>query len=515
MKSIDTSEGLIQFLSDFNEANAQEKMNAVAEYLEDYSKDEWEYLWDTISKSNNERLKVIMLWECLWHSGKTKQYEYYLKFLKKTDILNWNEKYFMLWQVSRKLFANPGLGSFTCKKHMYEIYHSVLCDYMSNFTDLEYISDRNSSLVLVTVQQFLSLSHGPTKTTLDRAFCLKRDLGKEVIIINTAELLGGQPIEILNGSIGNYNSELTKQTQVEYRGEIFPYMQFDNNMPNIDNSKEFISYLKMVKPAYIVNIGGESLLVDMSSKLVPVLNINTVPSDIDRTESTMQAMGRGVTKEDEEVLKIIEKSKDDVIVGRFTSSLKEQSHRYTKQDLGLPDNRMILAVIGGRLTEEVDDAFIKMLDDVLDAGAFVVVIGVMNTYEKFCEKDVTFAQNSRYLGMQDDVLAILDCCDIYVNPKRSGGGTSVIEAMYKGMPAVTLSSGDVALGAGSDFVVSDYSDMAEMIKRYMTDSQFYKDMSVKAKKRADYMLDSFSAFTEIIDKFEQHVKKMEEENGQN
>ena len=75
MKSIDTSEGLIQFLSDFNEANAQEKMNAVAEYLEDYSKDEWEYLWDTISKSNNERLKVIMLWECLWHSGKTKQYE--------------------------------------------------------------------------------------------------------------------------------------------------------------------------------------------------------------------------------------------------------------------------------------------------------------------------------------------------------------------------------------------------------------------------------------------------------
>lgn len=104
--------------------------------------------------------------------------------------------------------------------------------------------------------------------------------------------------------------------------------------------------------------------------------------------------------------------------------------------------------------------------------------------------------------MQDDVLAILDNVDLYVNPDRIGGGTSVIEAMYKAIPVVTLDHGDVALGAGEEFWVHSYAEMTEKIIKYMNDIDYYNMMSKKAKERANYMLDSDGAFTDIIREFE-------------
>lgn len=56
-----------------------------------------------------------------------------------------------------------------------------------------------------------------------------------------------------------------------------------------------------------------------------------------------------------------------------------------------------------------------------------------------------------------------ECMDLYVNPKRSGGGSSVAESLYKGLPVVTLPVGDVSAAAGESFRVADYGEMAETI----------------------------------------------------
>lgn len=126
---------------------------------------------------------------------------------------------------------------------------------------------------------------------------------------------------------------------------------------------------------------------------------------------------------------------------------------------------------------------------------------MLNYGEKY-STNVIFDKQSIYMGTQSDVLAILDNIDLYVNPDRIGGGTSVIEAMYKAIPVITLNHGDVALGAGEEFCVNTYEEITESIFRYMNDIEYYRIMSQKAKERADYMLDSDEAFTEILRKFE-------------
>jgi hypothetical protein len=410
----------------------------------------------------------------------------------------------MHYQLSSALFTNANVNNvYEIKKLSFEIYNKIYNEYISAMGDynFEYISDRNENLVFATIQQFLSYGHGPTKTIVDRARVLRENYGMEVIILNTSEQGGGEGIPLINGNIPNYNENLSGAETVEYLGEQYPFVQFDNTMPNISDSMVLFDFVKKYKPKFIMNIGGGSLAVDACSKLVPVLNVNTVPSDITTTKSTVQVTSAELSDEKKELLKILGKTPEDVIIGRFTWSLKEQTHHFTKQELGILDNTFNIAVIGVRLSEEIDDKFIHMIEPVLQKGACLVIIGEMTTYENYCNKYPVFKENSVYLGIQEDVLACLECCDLYVNPERTGGGTSVIEAMSKGLPAVTLSRGDVALGAGSDFCVSDYDEMQNTVIKYMTDKEFYEEMQKKALARAEYMLDSNGAFSEIIDEF--------------
>lgn len=243
-------------------------------------------------------------------------------------------------------------------------------------------------------------------------------------------------------------------------------------------------------------------MVDICANVVPVLNVNTVPSNISCTHATAQVVGKVSESSPDELLKIVGKDMNSVIFGRFTSSLKKQNKILNRKELGCVADSFIIAVIGARLTTELDERFIKMIEPVLYKGAYVLIIGEMNNYEQMCINNSIFKQKTIYLGMQDDVLAILDNVDLYVNPDRIGGGTSVIEAMYKAIPAVTLDHGDVALGAGEEFWVHSYAEMTEKIIKYMNDIDYYNMMSKKAKERANYMLDSDGAFTDIIREFE-------------
>ena len=97
-----------------------------------------------------------------------------------------------------------------------------------------------------------------------------------------------------------------------------------------------------------------------------------------------------------------------------------------------------------------------------------------------------------------DALAVMECCDLYVNPRRSGGGSSVCEALYKGLPAVTLPTGDVSVAAGELFWVEDYSAMQKKILKYASEKKYYKQMSENAQKRAGELMDSNREFGQTM-----------------
>lgn len=482
----------------------EEYIYNIYEYFKNLTEEEWQDIWNQISELDNNRIKIILCMECITKIPSTEKYKELLLMLINCDMYTWDEKYYLYWQIVAQLFRKSKYENEEIIKLKYELYQNIYKEYAENFKGLEKIEQRNKNLVLVTVQQFLGMAHAPTKTTLDRAYVLKKTLGKQVIIINTVEQYGGKRVPFSSAMVGNYLNNI--DSQIIYKDTVFPFMQFDNNMPNIENSQEFVNYIQKYRPEYIVNVGGNSLLMDLCNNIVPVLNVNTITRLV-CTDAYIQNIGRKLSLDDETLLKHMNKTKENVIEGRFTLTLEAQKYSFTREQLDIPEKAFIMTIVGTRLTDEVTEEFIKVLHPAFEQNALLFIIGNMSTYEEYCKKDRLFGDHAIYLGIQDDLLAWMELCNLYVNPKRIGGGISAMNAMYKGCPVVTINNGDVATNVGMDFWVETYEEMSEKILKYMNDKEYFNEMSNKALIQAEKVMDSNTAFTEIIDEFERRIGK--------
>ncbi len=89
--------------------------------------------------------------------------------------------------------------------------------------------------------------------------------------------------------------------------------------------------------------------------------------------------------------------------------------------------------------------------------------------------------------------------DLYINPYRRGGGTSVVEAMAQGLAALAIDYGDVAYNIAPEFLCKDYDEMLDRIKILTTDKDEYNKAREIALKRAEYMLDTKNAMKNLCD----------------
>lgn len=365
--------------------------------------------------------------------------------------------------------------------------------------------ERNENFVLVVTEQFIEETHGPTKTALDRCKTLIEKMGKTVLLINTAEWgEGNAACPFFKLHKGNYNVDKQNLEAVYWKGVTIPFVQCENNMPNAEGITILLEMVRAWKPAYIIAIGGTSIFANLANKIIPVLGIGLCPSDLESMEVKYQTLSRKVTEEDLRIMKKVGKDEKHIINGIFTSGLKEQREHLTRSQLGLREDQFILAVVGGRLDDEITDKFMQMLDDILsEERFFTVFIGTFDHYENIDgEKYPNLKKQSMYMGFCQDILSRMECCDLYVNPIRKGGGTSGVEALFKGLPVVTTNYGDVAVNSGETFWVKDYEEMKLRVRQYERDKQFYRKQSYQAIERAKVLLDTDGEFVKIIQEME-------------
>jgi glycosyltransferase involved in cell wall biosynthesis len=426
----------------------------------------------------------------------------FLQFLLQTNQISPNTSYFLFYQIKSLMFNNSCLDTMETKYLIWKYFEVIYKKFVekSVLKDASYIplKERNQGLILVITEQFISFEHGPTKTALDRCSSIIESLNKEVVLFNTGEALS------LNGYVplfstmeANYLSEYLNTNNQLWKGITIPYIQFKKGMPDIEIINEVLLSIKELRPLCIVSIGGNSMLANLCNSIVPVVAINLCPSDFEYTCTQFQALGRKMNEEDEKLLARLRISKKSVIESVFTSGLKQQNNKLSRKQLGIPEDKFIIAVIGGRLEREVSIDFVHMIKELDEKKICVVFVGTFENYESFTLK-YEIKKNCVYIGYQDDILAVLDNVDLYINPLRKGGGTSAVEAMSKGIPVITLSYGDVAVNAGEAFCVADYFQMAEKIRKYEENREFYINMSKVAKERSEVLLNTDDEFKLII-----------------
>ncbi len=358
--------------------------------------------------------------------------------------------------------------------------------------------ERNHETVLVITLQFLNLTHSPTKTALERIYTLSKQY-KNVTVINAREQYTGiGDISIYKYLQGTIVDEYNGAIKMKYKDIAFTLLQPENEMPENSVLYELLLYIRELKPYIAFVIGDGCILGDLCSNIVPTVSIPVTISKLTVKPHEFTAIGRKLTDEDRKT--IIEEggSADSVIESVFTFELKEQKTKLTKKALGLPEDKFLIFTAGIRLDADISDEFITAMEKLYDRNIHMVFAGYFDEYGNICRRHPGLREHSTFVGYQDDILALTEIIDLYVNPKRVGGGFSIIEAFYHKKPGVTIDYGDVAASCGEEFCVPDYDAMCEMIVRYITDRDFYKAMSLKAAERYVMMTDSRKAMDDII-----------------
>lgn len=432
-----------------------------------------------------------------------------LNLILSDNSLDWKQMYFLNWQIGTIIFMNPELNNINTVKLNWKLLQKVF----NTFKDEMKLAlnpipeeERNKELAVVITGQFLGEEHGPTKTALDRCYVLQKKLGKRVLLINTAELLTMQGRIPFFGTIcGTYSQQLLEQQAVCWKEETYQYYQCEDIMPNEDEINNLINAIKILKPSIVVEIGGNSLVTGIINEMIPVLDVGTIQSGCSQTLAEYQIINDNMLDYANTLIGAMEKDRAHIIQGRFTFSLKKQTEFVKREKLGIGEDAFVMAVVGSRLDEEMDESFMQFLDDTLRDNMLVAVIGKCDSFEHKLSNHQRLKDYMINLGFCSDILSRLELCDLYINPIRRGGGTSVVEAMFKGKPAITVDFGDVAGIVGDKFLCKDYNEMGKLIEKYYEDKEFYSEQSKYAKQLADIYLDSDNEFVRIVREYETRI----------
>lgn len=358
------------------------------------------------------------------------------------------------------------------------------------------LNERNPKKILVLTIQFLGGNHAPTKTVMERCGTLCK-MGYEVSLYNTREQYsakGVYPSAICMG--GNVIQEYSDQDEMDVSdGYTVPFYQPKISMPNIDEIRKLFAWIRREKPYYILSIGSGSLVADLCNALVPVFPMALAFSTLPVTNCHWKILGRERTEKERR-----EDGDAPIIESRFTFRLRPKHHTFTRKEWGIPETAFCMIVVGIRLDSEVTDSFCHMLEQVLAITGHVVFAGQFLQYDSVCARHPLLKQHSSFIGYCEDIPALMQICDLYVNPDRLGGGFSVIEAFSERVPGVYLNRGDVYSAGGPMFCVTDYKEMKEEILLYARDHAYYEEMARQAYCRAVQMTDSVEAMTQLDEK---------------
>lgn len=475
-----------------------------------------EGLWNDVLKKVEQ-----MVWDELpleyphvavwWYSvllGMNKNAKIFLEFIryvrKNRETFSVNTQYFLFYQLYSLLFDFNELdGNGESKEELWMFYKDIIDTYAQHLapellTEIP-LQQRKKDAVVVITEQLIRVEHGPTKTALDRCKTLITKMGKEVLLINDAEILSQAGRIPFYGKVsGFYLPEKREETQQQWKGVTVPYYQCENNMPNFQEMEHLLRKIRSIAPERIIAIGKGGILANLADRMVPMLAIGLCPSELEYTCAKYQTLGRKIHEQDMELLKRLGYAKEHVIESIFTSSLKPQTEHINRAELGIPLDKFFMVVVGTRLDSEVTKEFLSMLEELMEPDMYVGFLGRFSLYEEKTKEFSKLRFQSVYLGFCEDILSRMELCDLYVNPMRKGGGTSCVEAMFKGVPVVTVNYGDVAVNAGEEFCVKDYDEMREMILRYYNDKEFCDMQSARARERADILLDTDKEFVRTI-----------------
>lgn len=335
------------------------------------------------------------------------------------------------------------------------------------------VSNRNKKRIVIITEQLLSDLHAPTKVVLDRAYVLQHYMNYEVLLVvmpSNAGSVGDVWYQSFSYAANpEYNN---KPIARSYKDEMFFGFQVGMEQGNTRDYALLFAYVLEWNPLFIFNIGVRNPVADVFTKYTTVVARNT--SKVLPVSEAKILIDLGHNEE------LVSKLSQKVLrFGELPIYFGEEKRKHCRSMYGLDDTQFLCVVVGHRLNKEVDNEFICMIEKLIKKNKAIVFVFIGNIGSK---KDIISERispkNLCFIDYCDDLIGIYKIMDLYINPRRMGGGYSAQMALGAELPVVTTDYGDVAgyarlLGEDNQ-VVSSYGQIESEILRCSKDIEYYK-----------------------------------------
>ncbi|CBS86816.1 protein of unknown function; putative Glycosyltransferase domain [Azospirillum lipoferum 4B] len=304
--------------------------------------------------------------------------------------------------------------------------------------------------VVMVTNQFLSDQHQPSRDLLTQVVRLQRELGRTVLALNTNMMPDRYHSPFIPPFAAAVEERLSGDQTIRFGNDTVRLLS--STAPGITAGKlnGFFSAVEEFDPDLVIAFGGSVIVADLLVATRPLLCIPTTSGQtISLADIVLDYGGRTVPPGDGRLARSWRPF-------RLGMALRQDDDVASRAEFGAADDAFLYVVVGNRLDTEVDTAFIALLEQVLDAVPHgeVLFAGPVDTLPKRLA-DSRHAARFRCLGHVERIGALLRLCDVFLNPRRTGGGGSAAHALASGLPILAFDSGDVASIAGPGFLVSD------------------------------------------------------------
>lgn len=346
------------------------------------------------------------------------------------------------------------------------------------------LEKRNRKRIVVVTENLVSRYHAPTMMTLQTVYVLQEKLGYEVLLLTCTS--NGRDLISWRGPwwcsvMGERGNGI-----IDYKDGEINLWQYPMDECGIEGYREMLARIYSWNPWFVLNMGVSSAIVDLPTAFTTVVaRVMTVRTPVSEAQIWVRAVGVSKEQDAGDESELDRYQKQVFMDQKFPPIVTESTEVQTRSKLGLPEDGFLIAIVGNRLQTEMDEAFVGLMQQILKINEKVnfVFIGATELELRGIE-DREMRRRVHYLGFCEDLLGVYRVLDLYLNPKRAGGGWSSAIALRAGLPVVTLPECDVAYNVGRKFEVRDYEQMFAEVIRYMTDTVFYKAQSECAKKLA-------------------------------
>ncbi len=348
------------------------------------------------------------------------------------------------------------------------------------------LRNRNQKRIVIITEALLEVTNAPTQVVLNHAYVLQEILGYEVIIFMCPTGMQGARSMWYLQAVPRSAPCASPMMKINYKGRGF--IAYQINMTETAD-KEYALMFNIIyewNPLFVLNMGIRNPVADLARSFTTVVSRELSTSGaVSEAQILLRARKNNEAAETEYARVIGDRQKQVFIEEKMPVLAVASGEKYMRSELGLPEDKFLIAIVGNRLENDIDEECVSVMEEIIKSlpeCAFVLIGSDTYVRSSFCNP--VFENRIFFLGYCEDLMKTYTVIDLYMNPKRNGGGWSSAMALTAGIPVVTLPDCDVAYNVGDDFIVPTYKAMTDMIGKCAADKAFYGEKKEQAKHLA-------------------------------